>query len=398
MRGYPDVRTVLALGSLLLVGCGVTGDPDLPRVLGTAYVGPATIPIRKDLTPRSDVATSLKHGDRVDIVERRRRFAKVRTISGQMGWLDGRQLMSERQMAELRGLSDANRRAPSMGEAMVYDVLNIHTEPNRNAPSFAQLPERGLADVLVYLVAARVPYQGAPLPTERKRLPPARKKKKESDTVPPPPRPAAPALPDNWLDLSVSPKDNDPVDDAKPAAPPVRVDDWALIRTKDGKVGWALASMLVLNIPDEVAQYAEGARIIAYFNLGTVDDDGQAKSHWLWVTNTGKRTPYQFDGMRVFIWALRKHRYETAYRERDLRGYLPVEVLPGTPPRFSVVVENKEGQRVKRTYEFLVYRVNRLSEEPYVTPPAVPAGMPPDGRPDSAAPSDVPWYQRLFGT
>ena len=34
------------------------------------------------------------------------------------------------------------------------------------------------------------------------------------------------------------------------------MEDWNLIRTKDGKAGWVLSRMLVMAIPDEVAQYS----------------------------------------------------------------------------------------------------------------------------------------------
>jgi hypothetical protein len=48
---------------------------------------------------------------------------------------------------------------------------------------------------------------------------------------------------------------------------------------------------------------------------------------WLTVTSEFKDgLPFDWDQVRVFIWNTRKHRYETAYRLRDLQGYLPVKI------------------------------------------------------------------------
>ena len=44
----------------------------------------------------------MKHGERLEILERRRRFAKVRTAEGKQGWTDGRMLLTPPQMARLR--------------------------------------------------------------------------------------------------------------------------------------------------------------------------------------------------------------------------------------------------------------------------------------------------------
>ena len=55
--------------------------------------------------------------------------------------------------------------------------------------------------------------------------------------------------------------------------------------------------------------------------------------------------------MRVFTWNLRKHRYETAYREHGLDGVLPVTVTEetfdkeGTLPVFILRVAARRRQR-----------------------------------------------------
>jgi len=108
-----------------------------------------------------------------------------------------------------------------------------------------------------------------------------------------------------------------------------------------------------------------GAHITSYFSLGTVDDDGKPKHHWLWTTLKGTGDTYDFDSFRVFIYSLKKHRYETAYIERKVTGHYPVEAKAGSPPSFSLILEDDDGKRLHKTYSFEGYRVRLMSKEPW---------------------------------
>ncbi len=221
----------------------------------------------------------------------------------------------------------------------------MHTEPSRTSPSFEQVPGKcqSRRDRSKASWTQGVQHDEAVMQAPVK-PPPIRKKPKPGSSTParikPPPLPPAPKLPNNWLALS-APK-VDPV--AAPAPPPtpppdpveVPMDDWNLIRTSDGKVGWVLTRPLSMAIPDEVAQYAEGHRITSYFPLGQVRDGDSVKSNWLWTTITKGGQPYEFDSFRVFVWSLKHHRYETAYIERNVAGHYPVCVTnAGSTPSFS---------------------------------------------------------------
>jgi hypothetical protein len=329
-------------------------------VLAEAYVGPATLNIRSDIPLDSPPVATVKHGDRLEIIGRRRKFLKVRTPSKSEGWTDERQLLAADDMAELRELSARAAKLPSEGVATSYRDLNVHTQPVPGSPSFLRLKEGEKFDVVAELVAPRTEVARTPLipaPEKKKGVP---KKPKKEPKIPPPPLPAPPPLPSNWLELSKTERDE--IEGPAPVEmkPPIPTDYWSLIRTPGGQSGWVLTRLIYMAIPDEVAQYAEGARIVSYHALGSVQDEDKKKPIWLWTTVRGRQS-YDFDSFRVFVWSTKRHRYETAYIDRSTRGYWPVLVNDvsyaaakggdaSKVPGFSVCVENKEGQKVRREY------------------------------------------------
>jgi hypothetical protein len=121
-------------------------------------------------------------------------------------------------------------------------------------------------------------------------------------------------------------------------------------------------------IPDDVAQYAEGHRITSYFALSDVRDGEVVKHNWLWTTISSSASgdhPYDFDSFRVFTWSLRRHRYETAYIQRNVEGYFPVLARPAG---FSVCVVNRSGARMRRAYSFIATTVRLAGEQPCDAP------------------------------
>ncbi len=390
----PRLIEYLALALLALAGCG--GSPERSTVIAQAYAGPAALKLRQEIPLSSATVATVKHGDRVDIVQRRRRFLKVRTAEGVEGWTEENALLSEAEMSALRDLTERARQMLSHGTATTFDVLNVHTLPARRSPSFIQLQNGEKVEVLTYLMAPRIAPPREPLiPATPKKT--AVDKKKKEPAIPPVPKPKPPGPPPNWLDLSKTELPPEPETEPEPV--PVAMDDWALVRLKTGQAGWVLTRRLFMAIPDEVAQYAEGHRITSYFSLGEVrDESGAVKHNWLWTTLAGGSQGFDFDSFRVFIWNLKRHRYETAYIERKLRGYFPVKMETvdissgsrGAPaakfPGFSVCVEKEDGQRHRRNFAFVVNVVRYAGESACEAPPPVPAG----GTPDTAAPNNAP--------
>jgi hypothetical protein len=339
---------LLILAAVLLISC--SDEPEKTPAIGEAFIGPATLTLRKDIDTKSAGVGVVHHGDHVEIIGQRRLWYKVRTDKGVEGWTDDRQLLDSAQMARLRKLAEETAGLPSQGKATTYDVLNVHTEPNRNSPSFVQVQEKETFDVITHRIVPRAAKQPKrelirqkPKATSTPKKPGS--KKYVDASVPPPPAPSPPAPPVDWIALS---KERNAQADAD--TPPAAQDDWTLIRTSSGQSGWVLTGRVYMSIPDSVAQYAEGHRITSYFSIGSVDDHGEKHDIWLWTTTDALGEDFDFDSYRVFTWSIKHHRYETAYIQRRERGYLPVIAKQG---EFSVCVEDKTGARVRKAYTLI---------------------------------------------
>jgi hypothetical protein len=161
---------------------------------------------------------------------------------------------------------------------------------------------------------------------------------------------------------------------SEPNNKPVPVlEDWWLVRDLHSRVGWVLARMIDLDVPLDVAQYAEGQRIVAFFVLNQVQDGDKKVAQYLTVlTEPRDGLPFDFNQIRVFTWNVRRHRYETAYRER-MEGVLPVTVSQenfdkeGILPTFVIRVQDDAGKVIERKYKLntpIVRRVLAPGEQP----------------------------------
>lgn len=354
---------LLSIGS----GTGCGRGPARAPVIGQAFAGPSTLNIRRDIPIQSPVVATVTHGERLDILQRRRTFFRVRTASGAEGWTDGRQLLAAADMGNLKHLAQVAGKLPSQGAATPrFGDLRIYTLPSRESPSFITVKDKEKVDVLAHLVAPRTRVTRTPLlqPAPKKIL---LKKKAKEGSIPPVPMPAPPPLPADWVALSKTESDEPPDEPAD--TPPTPTDDWSLVRTAAGEAGWTLTRRLDMAIPDEVAQYAEGRRIVSYFSLGSVRDGDVEKNIWLWTTIGAGEHVYDFDNFRVFIWSLRHHRYETSYIERNIAGFGPVTLetvtFSGAPyPGFSICLQKKDGTRTRREYALLSNVIRFAGEGP----------------------------------
>lgn len=116
------------------------------------------------------------------------------------------------------------------------------------------------------------------------------------------------------------------------------MEDWWLVEDPKGRTGWLYGRMMDVDVPDAIMRYSEGQRVVGAYVLTRVNDPEapqEDKDVPVYVTVLSPYTaglPYDFNQVRVFIWNVKKHRYETAYRDRNIEGYLPMEVKMASDP------------------------------------------------------------------
>ncbi len=385
-----------------------TGPPRAPSI-GEAYVGPATLNLRADIPTESKTVATVKHGDRLEILQRRRKFLRVRAPNGAEGWTSENLLLASADMTALKDLSARAARMPSQGVATTYNDLPVHTTTTIHSPSFLVIRKDEKVDVLEHLVVPRTDQPRPALVTAPpKKAKPVPKKKDSKSKYPLPPMPKPPPAPADWLELSKTDPDREEQEpEPEPEAKTVLTDNWSLVRTSSGQSGWVLTRRLTMAIPDEVAQYAEGHRIVSYFPLAETEVDGEKKPTWLWTTIGGGGHPYDFDSFRVFVWSIRHHRYETAFVQHNIEGFEPVVVKQleyggkgaseGKYPGFSVCFAKSGGEKYRSDYVLLGNIVRQAGEGECQSKAALNAAAAASPLPDTppAPAQSQSWWQKL---
>jgi SH3-like domain-containing protein len=324
---------------VLLAGCNRKGS----QAQEAAYVSAQQVALRDRVAAVYNKVGVVKNGERVEILERSRngRFVRVRAGASQ-GWMEQRYLVTQQVFDGFQQLAAGHARTPVAAHAQTRAELNMHLTPARDGEKLYQL-EQG--DKVVLLQRASTPKPSPPQATA---------------VAPVAAKPAVAGGPG-----------------AGKAAAPVGpgFEDWWLVRDVQGHAGWVLGRMLDVEIPLEVAQYAEGQRIVACFVLNEVTDGYKKIPQYLLLLSEPRDgLPFDYNQARVFTWNPKRSHYETAYRERRLAGLLPVRVgwerlgKEGELPVFVLLVKDDQGQAEERKYKLNGVMVRRVTAEGEAAP------------------------------
>jgi SH3-like domain-containing protein len=288
---------VLAVALIALTGCSHFRIVPADKYV---YVTAKQTFLRDRVAAVSNRTGTATNGEKLVVLDHQRRFLKVRTPTGEIGWIEEKFTAPQDVADHFEALGNAHAKDPVVAKATARDEVFLHIAPGRETERFYLLEENDPLNLLERATILKPITPGAP---------------------PPPPLPGAdPSVP----------------------IPPV-MEDWWLVRDAKGQTGWIYSHMIDVSAPDALVRYAEGQRIVGAYVLNTIDDpqsgvlnNGNIVSsipEYLTVLSPYKAgLPYDYDQVRVFIWNIKKHRYETGFREHNIVGYLPIEISQKSDP------------------------------------------------------------------
>lgn len=288
---YRSLRRTLLLLALAPVLCGLTACSRFHSrpAANFVYVNVKQTYLRDRVAAVSNRTATVTNGERLKIVQHAHNYLQVKTDNGVVGWIKEKETSPAALATQFAALTQAHAADPVIATATVRDEVSMHIAAGRETEKLYLLEEGGKLKLL----------QRATLP---KPLPPGASKisaanAQASSSAPPPP----PAM-----------------------------EDWWLVRDVQGRTGWVYSHMMDVDSPDSITAYAESQRLVSAAILTTVNDpDADAPDKNIPVYAVAYAPykaglPYDFDQVRVFTWNKNKHRYETAYRERNIEGFLPI--------------------------------------------------------------------------
>ena len=285
---------VALLALLLLVSCSPQPEPILDQA--TVIAKNASVRLKNSSTSRT--LRTLDTGDRVNVLERQDNWYRIRYGDEVEGWMEESTVVTNATKKRIQELVVASQDQSPQNTAVLHDDANLRIEPGRSSPIIRKLDRGTMVEV---------------------------------------------------LDRTTTPRPN-----SETAS-----DAWIKVRSSPTQVGWVFGGLVDFDIPADIAQYSEGYTYAAVKTINRVQDSFAGPINWYVV---GERKPgldphVDFSGIRVFTWNLKKHRYETAFRTKDLRGVYPLEIgQEGVNPTFRIYEMGDNGAQ-KTPRDFVMYGV-----------------------------------------
>jgi SH3-like domain-containing protein len=267
-------------------------------VLDQATVVAKNASLRLKNSSTSRTLRVLDPGDKLEVLEHQDNWYRVRYGPDVQGWMEESTLVTNETKERIQKLATASQNLEPQNTAVLKQDSNLRLEPGRSAAIIRKLDSGTKVEVLERVTK---------------------------------PRPGSETSRDVWIRIRPTPTE----------------------------VGWVLVGSLEFDIPMEIAQYSEDYVYTAVKMINRVQDPLAGQISWYVI---GERKPsadpnIDFQGVRVFTWNMKKHRYETAFRTKNMRGVYPLEIgQEGVNPTFRIHELSEDGT-TKTPRVFVMYGV-----------------------------------------
>ncbi len=233
----------MAFAALLLLAAAPACKRSVITKHEYMYVSAAETSLRDRVATLYTKVGTVHNGERVDVLERQRRFVRVRTDAGVEGWIEQRSLVSQEVFDGFQKLQQDGKAMSVQAHGTTRAELNMHLTPARDGEHLYQLKEAEKVEVLKRATTDK----NAPKPPRRPSL--ARKLPKPSPQAPQPktrsslrqrrlrrarpaaqpaPAPGATPPPSGAKTAAGTSTDKTKAKDAEPPKPVM--EDWYLVR------------------------------------------------------------------------------------------------------------------------------------------------------------------------
>src|ERR1051326_6626351 len=333
-------KLLVAVPLLCLVALAAWFFRPKHEYLGEAYVSERSVTLWSSVAQVREPINTLHYGDRVDVLARRNDTVKVRTVAGEIGWIDARLLLEPSLWQRSVKLLDSAKAMPVQARGRTKVQTNLRVEPGRTQARLYQFTRGVPVEIVQRAVADWVQVSD-----ERENSNEAQGAKKEDWFLV---RGLATRPPGETSNRSAETNTTTrPGDQTVPIA------------------GWVVARFVELDLPEPVHEGMASANVrpIAWFELNRVNSSSGAKPQYLVAgTKSGEGQPCDFTVLRVYTWNERRTRYETAFIENNLCGQMPVRVgkSPKDEPEFRF--HEMGASKDERTYRLMQTVVRRIRE------------------------------------
>jgi SH3-like domain-containing protein len=339
------------LGCVALAGCARFKPLPVDHYV---YVTTKEANLRDRVAAVSNRTGQVVNGDKLKVLDHARHWVKVQTAKGQIGWIEEKAVLTEEQAGEFEKLGEDHKADVNVASGVVRDQVYMHIKPGRDTERFYLLNEGDKLQLLRKATLEKATTGAGAAARSQKAIPQAAgtdASKKDAAGAPAAAVAAAIATGKG---------------DAAPAIAPPAMEDWWLARDSAGHTGWLYSRRVDVDAPDALTRYAEGQKFIGAYVLTTIHDDdapGDVKDVPIYLTVLAPYKaglPYDFDQVRVFTWSTKMHRYETAFREKNIEGYFPVGLKKMKDPNGKSAM----AQELLPSFTFRVLAADSPAPEP----------------------------------